>query len=482
MSVSIKNKTIKGIGWSAIDKVSRFSVTFIVSLVLARLLSPDDFGLLGLTTIFITISNTLINGGLVPSLVRKKETTEEDYNTVFIANLFISILLYIIIFFLAPYFAVFFGRIELTSLVRVSSLVLLIGSLTIIPGVIMVRRLDFKVIAKISIISALLSGIIGIIFALANYGVWSLVFQTISQKLISTYLILKYFFWKPRFKFYNQNFKDLFGFGWKLMLSNIVESMWGELNHVVVGKFYSPATLGQYTRSKQFSSIFSDNITAVIQRVTFPALSSIQDDRIRLTSAYRRIIKITMFISAIGMFYMAAISEPLIHTLIGEKWHIASTYLPLICISGSTYPLQAINLNLLQVKGRSDIFLGISIIKKIIGLFPLFVGAFVGIIPMLYANLIMTIVSFYLNSYYSGMLIGYSSRLQIVDVLPSYLVAVLIAIPVYFIKYMFALSWLSLIIQLLCGIVLFFVICEVLKPQEYKEVLSVYNIIKKKFR
>lgn len=477
METSLKEKTIKGVGWSAIDKISHFSVTFIVGIVLARLLSPDDFGLLGLTTIFTSVSNTLINGGLVPSLIRKKNATEEDYNTVFVANLVMSTILYCIIFLLSPLIAVFFQRFELVALIRVISLGLLIGPLTIIPSVQMNQRIDFKLIAKISVIGALLSGVIGIVSALAGLGVWALVIQTLSHKMISAILILRMNKWIPQFQFYTKNFNELFGFGWKIMVANIIESIWRELSHIVVGRCYSPATLGQYTRSKQFSNIFSDNLTAVIQRVSFPVLSSIQDDNARLKVAYRKIVKNVMFVSVIGMFFMGAISDSLVYCLIGSKWREAAIYLPLICISGSTYPLQAINLNMIQVRGRSDLFLVLNLIKKIVGIVPLAIGAYVGIMPMLYANLVMCIISLYLNSYYSGILIDYGLKSQIQDVIPSYFMAIMISIPVYFIKYLSCHYWIILIIQLSVGMLLFVLICRLIRPDGYKEIKEFCRII-----
>ena len=226
-----------------------------------------------------------------------------------------------------------------------------------------------------------------------------------------------------------------------LFRSGLLDTVWKELYQVVVGKFYSPATLGQYTRAKQFSQLFSTNLTSVIQRVTFPVLSDIQDDKERMVSAYRRIIKTTMFITTICMLSLGAVSEPLLYCLIGPKWHEAATYLPLICIAGSLYPLHAINLNMLQVQGRSDLFLVLEIIKKIIGLAPLFVGAFVGIIPMLYVNLLTGIISYFLNSFWTGKFLGYSSWMQIKDVAPAYGIAFIMAISMYMFKFLPISNW-----------------------------------------
>ena len=257
------------------------------------------------------------------------------------------------------------------------------------------------------------------------------------------------------------------------MVSGILDSLWKELYQLVVGKFYSPATLGQYTRAKQFSSMFSSNLSTVIQRVTYPVLSDIQDEKERMIAAYRKIIKTTMFITFALMFALGAVSEPLLYCLIGEKWHEAATYLPLICLVGSLYPLQAINLNMLQVQGRSDLFLGLEIVKKIIGLVPLFIGAFVGIFPMLYATVLTSIISYFLNSYFPGKLLGYTSWMQIKDVAPSFAVSMTMAVVVFVLKYLPFSNWLILPIQIAVGITVMFVVCETLKLTEYSELKKI---------
>ena len=367
---SLKDKTVKGVAWSGIDNVAQFSVTFIVSIVLARLLSPDDYGLIGIIAIFTAVCTSLINGGFTTALIRKKDATDDDYNTAFIVNLSVSLLLYVIIYLCSPFIADFFHREELVALTQMSSLGMIIGALALVQQTRLTKRIDFKTQTKITIIASVASGIVGIVMALMGFGVWSLVAQQLSASTLRTILLWIANKWIPKLRFSSASFQELFGFGWKMMVSGVLDTIWKELYQVVVGKFYSPATLGQYTRAKQFSQLFSSNLTMVIQRVTYPVLSNIQDEKERMISAYRRIIKVTMFVTAISMFFLGAISEPLLYCLIGPKWHEAATYLPLICISGSLYPLHAINLNMLQVQGRSDLFLGLEIIKKVIT-FPL---------------------------------------------------------------------------------------------------------------
>lgn len=469
--------------WSAIDNVAQFGVQFIVSIVLARLLSPDDYGLIGIITIFTTVCTAIINGGFSSALIRTQKPTDEDYNTAFICNLLMSILLYAIVFFCSPLIADFFNRQELVALTRVSSFTMIIGALAIVQQTRLTKRIDFKTQTKITLIASILSGIVGIALALMDFGVWALVVQGIVSQMLRTVLLWFFNHWAPSIRFSKDSFNRLFGFGWKMMASGILDSLWTQLYQVIVGKFYSPATLGQYTRAKQFSTMFSSNLSGVIQRVTYPVLSDIQNEKERMIAAYRRIIKTTMFMTFALMFALGAVSEPLLYCLIGPKWHEAATYLPLICLVGSLYPLHAINLNMLQVQGRSDLFLGLEIVKKIIGLVPLFIGAFVGIFPMLYTTVITNIIAYFLNSYFSGKLLGYSSWMQIRDIAPSFAISMTMAIVVYILKYLPISNWIILPIQIVVGIFVFFILCKITKVEEYKEVLNlmkpVLNKIKK---
>lgn len=469
----LKEKTVKGVGWSAADNILSYSVSFVVSIVLARLLSPDDYGLIGLIGIFTAISATVTTAGFGNALIRKKSPSEEDYNTVFIFNLVMSIVLYILLFLCAPAISRFFGREELIALTRVSSLSIIVGALALTQRVQLTKRIDFKTQMKITLMSSISSGVIGIILAALGFGVWALVGQHLSSSLIGMIGLWVFNKWIPKLSFSQKSFKELFGYSWKILLSSLLDTTWKELYQVVVGKFYSPATLGQYTRAKGFAQLFSRNLTAVVQRVTFPVLSEIQDDKDRMIAAYRRMIKVTMFVTAICMFAVGAVAEPLIYCLIGAKWHEAATYLPFICVSMSLYPLHAINLNMLQVQGRSDIFLILEIVKKIIGIAPLAVCIFFGIRWMLIVNIFTGIISFFLNSYYTGKSLGYTSWMQLKDIAPSYGIALLMAISVYFMKYLPLSNFVILPIQIIIGVGVVWALCHKTQLNEFAEVKSI---------
>lgn len=478
----LKDKTVKGVAWSGIDNVAQYVVTFVVSIVLARLLSPDDYGLIGIVAIFTAICTTLINAGFTTALIRKKEPTEDDYNTVFIVNFGVSLILYAVIFLCASLIAEFFHREELKELTRVSSIGMIVGALAIVQQTRLTKQINFKSQAQITVVASVTSGITGIVMALFGFGVWALVAQGLVSQTLRTVLLWIANKWIPKLRFSINSFKELFGFGWKILLSAIIDTIWKELYQVVVGKFYSPATLGQYTRAKGFSQLFSSNLTSVIQRVTYPVLSNIQDDKERMVAAYRKIIKTTMFVTAISMFFLGSISEPLLFCLIGPKWHEAAVYLPLICITGSTYPLHAINLNMLQVQGRSDLFLGLEVIKKIIGIAPLSVCIFYGILPMLYTGFLTTVIAYFLNSYYSGKFLGYSSWMQIKDIAPSYGLATLVALSVFFLKYLPISYWITLPLQLLLGFVVLMCLCQKTKMEEFLELKTMVEQYLKKIK
>ena len=470
---SLKDKTVKGTFWSAADAFLGQGVTFIVGLVLARLLSPAEYGLIGICTIFITVMAGIVDSGFSNALIRKKDTTDEDYNTMFITNMVVSVALYVVLFFCAPLIAKFFARPELVPLVRAMGWYLIFQALSITQVTILTKRIDFKTKTKASLVSAVLSGVVGIGMAFAGFGVWSLVGQQLSKQLL--YSVCLWFLnkWWPNFTFNRESFHYMWGFGWKLMVSGLLNNIWNQLYQVVVGKFYSPATLGQYSRAKEYAHIFSQNFTNIVQRVTYPALSEVQDDKTRMVAAYRRVIKVSMLVTCVCMLSMGAVAEPLIYCLIGEQWHEAATYMPLICLSLSLYPLHAINLNMLQVQGRSDIFLYLEIVKKVIAIGPICLGIFVNIYWMLAGSIVTGIISFFLNSYYTGRALNYSSWMQLKDVAPSYGVGFAMALSVYFLKYLPLSNWVILPLQVVVGIGVFFLICESSKLPEYLEVKEI---------
>lgn len=423
MPESLKNKTIKGVGWSAIDNISSYAVTFLVGLILARLLTPDDYGLIGIISIFTAVCGCFIRAGFGTALIRKKDATEDDYCTVFVCNLFMSIFLYGVLFLCAPYIAAYFSREELVSLVRVESLVMIISSFSIVQSTRLTKRIDFKSQTMITISSAVVRSIIGLAMAFSGFGVWAIVGQSLSGSITSTILLCYVNRWMPKLRFSLESFRYLFGFGSKLLISDIINTVWNQVYNVVIGRYYQPETLGQYTRAKMFDGLLSSNLTTVIQRVTFPVLSELQDDKERMKLGYQRVIRTTMLISFLGSMIMAAVAKPMMIVLVGPQWIEASYYLQIVLFSTMLFPLHSINLNMLLVLGRSDLFLKLEIYKKSIAVIPIVFGIFIGIYWMLISSVIVGVIQYYINAYYSGKLLNYTFFAQVKDIMPSFAIS-----------------------------------------------------------
>ena len=481
MTESLKNKTVKGVGWSFIDNLSSSGITFLVGLVLARLLTPSEYGIMAILTIFIAVSNSIVDSGFSNALIRKTDARRVDYNTVFLFNLLVSGLLYVVLFLAAPAISRFFKEPLLVEVMRVIGWVLVINALAIIPRTLFVKEVNFKTQTKVSLIASISSGVIGIGMALAGLGVWSLVGQQLSRQLLNTLFLWIYCTWRPAWEFSMQSFKELFGFGSKLLLSGLLDTVFKEIYSLVIGRCYTSAQLGQYTRASQFNQIFSSNLTSVIQRVSYPVLSSIQNEPGRLREAYRKVIKSTMLISFACMLGLAAVARPLILILIGEKWLPAVGFLQIICFSGMLFPLHAINLNILQVKGRSDLFLRLEIIKKIIAVGPLVLGVLFSIEYMLWGSVCTSLIAYFLNSYYSADLINYPTKEQIKDILPTFLVSFVTAAAMWSLTMLSLSNWLLLPLQCLLGIALAVFIYECLHLPEYVEVKQLaFSILRRK--
>lgn len=464
---SLINKTVRGAGWSFADSIITQGITFVVGIVLARLLTPDEYGLIGIILIFIAIFNCIVDSGFSQALIRRNDITDKDYNTVFITNMAVSLLLFAVLFFCAPIISTFFSRPELTKLMRAMSVILVINAFSIIQQTILIKKIDFKTQTKISIIASLCSGVIGIVLAVMGYGVWSLVAQQISRQSLNALLLWVFSKWRPKLKFSKESFISLFGFGWKLMTSTLIDTIWNNVYQVVIGKCYSSAVLGQYTRASQYSTLCSSTLSSTIQRVSYPALSSIQDDKPRLKAAYKRIIKVTMLVTFVLMLGMVGSAKSMILVLIGEKWLPAVPFLQIISFYMMLYPLHAINLNMLKIQGRSDMILRLEILKKIIAIGPLLLGVFVGIYWMLAGSVVVGVISYYFNARYSGDAIDYPLMEQIKDILPSFGVALIMSLSVYALSFLPLNCFILFPLQLIFGAFITIFVCSLLKLPEY---------------
>ncbi|TDN98216.1 MOP flippase family protein [Sunxiuqinia elliptica] len=429
--MSLKQKTINGLFWSFIDSFANQGVQFIVGIILARILSPREFGLIGMLTIFIAISQSFVDSGFSNALIRKKDCTQEDYSTVFYFNLLVGILLYLILFFSASPISSFFKEPQLTLLLKILGLGVVFNAFGLIHRTILTKEINFKLQTRVSLVASIGSGSIAVTMALLGYGVWSLVVLTLARFGLNTLFFWIWAKWKPLHVFSKKSFNELFAFGSKLLLSGLIDTIYRNVYYLIIGKYFSAKELGFYTRADQFKAFPSQNLNNIIRRVSYPVLSSIQEDTDKLKQAYQKIIRTTMFVTFCLMLGMAAVAKPMIVTLIGEKWLPSVIYLQMLCFVGMFYPLHALNLNMLQVQGRSDLFLKLEIIKKVLAVPTIIIGIFWGIKLMILGMFINTIFEYYLNSLWSGKLLNYSFKNQVKDIMPAFSTALIMAIIVY---------------------------------------------------
>jgi O-antigen/teichoic acid export membrane protein len=387
-----------------------------------------------------------------------------------------SLLLYTVIFLCAPWIAAFFEREELTALVRASSLGLIIGALGMVQQTRLTKRIDFKTQTKITIAATALSGIVGIGMAFAGFGVWALVAQQLMSQVATTLLLYIYNRWVPRLCFCKESFHDLFGFGWKMMLSALLDAVWKELYQAVVGKFYNPATLGQYTRARHYAHLFSSNLTTVVQRVTYPVLCKMKDDTERLRINYRRMLRLSAFVVFPLMCGMAGAAYPLVEVLLGHKWHYAATLLIPISFAMMWYPVHSLNLNLLQVKGRSDLFLKLEIIKKLIGVTILAISVPFGLLFMCYTKIFSALISLFINTYYTGKLIQVGFFRQLGDLSKTLVTSLCMFAIVFGINHYIDSYLVQLIADIIVGAVFYIGVAFVFK---FEEVDYLKSILKK---
>ncbi len=445
---SIKSETVSGVKWTAIEKFSTQIVNFLLGLLLARLLSPSDFGTIGVLGIFMAISSTFIDSGFSSALIRKPEISDKDYSTAFYFNIVVGLVCYAIMFACSPLIAKFFEMPILNGIVKVYSATLFINSLTSVQYAKLNRDLNFKLQARISFVSALLTGVIGIVLAYCGFGVWALVWQSIASAVLRALLLWIFAHWHPTSRFSTTSFKYLFSYGSKLLASGLLHTLYSNLSTLAIGKFYTASDLGYYSRGNQFAALPSTNITGILQKVTFPLLSKIQDDDERLIAVYRKYIKVTSCGIFFLMILLSALAKPLICLLLTDKWADAAFYCQLFCFALMFDHLCQLNLNLLQVKGRSDLFLKLEIIKKSIAFAILCVAIPFGVKAICLSSVIYTQIAVYINTYYTGKIFGLGYFAQLKDFGKYLLVAFLACLPAFLLSFI---HWGNFLVLILGG-------------------------------
>ena len=472
---SLKNKTVKGVVWSSVERFSVQGVQFLVMLVIARLLDPKDFGLVGMLAIFLAVAQSLIDSGFSQALIRKQDRTEVDNSTVFYFNIVVSAVLYLILYAIAPWVSDFYNEPQLCSLMRVLCLIVIVNSFAVVQRAIYTASINFKTQAKASFIAALASGLVGVWMAYNGYGVWTLVWQQLLNAGINTLLLWIYSNWYPRWAYSWKSFRELFAFGSKLLASGLLDTLYTNIYLLVIGKIFNAASLGYYTQADRFTKLPSSNITGILQRVTYPVLCSIQDDDERLREDYRKLLRLSAFIIFPMMCLLAGVAYPLVELLIGEKWRFAATLIIPLSFTMMWWPIHAINLNLLQVKGRSDLFLRLEIIKKIIVVTVLVLSIPFGLLFMCYAGIATSIICLVINTYYTGKLIQVGFIMQMKDFSGTLIVSMAIFVVAYFLSFVSGNIIIQLLLAVLTSAVLFVSTVYLLKFKEVDYVKSILN-------
>ncbi len=419
MSESLKQKTLKGFLWNGLGTFANRGVTFAFGVVLARLLTPDDYGIIGMITVFTVIADCFISSGFYSALVRKADRTEADKSTVFYFNIVVAFLCYAILFVTAPLIAQFYNQPILTDLVRVIGLTLILGSPCTVHWVTLSVRLDFKTPAKIQFYATLTACAASLYCAWLGWGVWSLVVLSLLRTAGASLLALLIVRWRPRVPFSWKSFRELFGYGSKLLASSLLDTAFNNITPLVIGKFFSSATLGLYSRAQHWAALPSVTMTNMLQNVSFPVLSSLQNEGARLREGYRKFLRMSAFIIFPLMVGISALADPLIRLVLTDKWADCVPILQIICFSLMWYPIHAINLSLLQVKGRSDLFLRLEIYKKIIIAVILAITIPQGIYAMCVGSVVSSILCLSINTHYTGKLIDLGYWRQMTDLTPS---------------------------------------------------------------
>lgn len=426
-SESMKSVVLINLFWKLMERGGTQGIQFIVQIILARLLLPEEYGIIAIVTIFITLAGIFVDSGLNTALIQKKDADKVDFSSVFWVGLALAALLYGILFFVAPFLAVFFHQPGLPEVIRILSITLFLGVFNSIQQAMIAIRMEFKKLLMGSMGSVIVSGFIGVGMAYMGFGIWALVGQQISYRIIGTLILLVLVDWKPSRDFSFNRFKKLYSFGWKLLVSSLINTLYHNLRTLIIGKIYEPALLGFYDRGTSFPGYLITNINGSIQAVLFPALASCQENQERVRSMIRRSVVTSSFIIFPMMAGLAILAEPMIRVLLTDKWLPAVPFLQMACASYGLWPVHTANLQAINALGRSDIFLRLEIIKMIMGLIVLAISIPFGIYAIAFGGIVNGVISTFINASPNKKLLGYGYLDQLRDIGPSLLLSIIMA-------------------------------------------------------
>lgn len=479
--ISLKEKSVSGIIWSTIERFSTQSIQFVIEILMARMLLPSDYGKIGMLAILLAVSRTFIDSGFTNALIQKKNRTEIDFSTVFYFNIVIALALYALIYLTAPLIASFYQIQDLTAIARIISLTLVISSFSSINRTKLVIKVDFKTQAKISFISAVFSGSIGIYLAYNSFGVWALVWQSIINLMIQTLLFYYFVKWKPIFFFSINSFKELFSFGSKLLISNLLSTLYENLYTIVIGKKFKAVELGYYAKADQLVKFPSSNLTFIVTRVSFPVLSSIQDDDERLFLAYKKYLSLSSYLFFPLMVGLATLANPLILILFTAKWEAMVILFQIMCFDWIWDPMCKVNINLLLVKGHSNLILRLEIFKRILSITILIVSIPFGLYWICIGRAFYSFISVYINSYYTEKIIRNLNFISQIKLISPYLILSLsMGIVVFSVTTFLNSIILKLIIGTLTGILFYISSSYVFKITALMDIIEITSYYQKK--
>lgn len=475
--MSLKKKALVSVFWSALEQFSNQIIGFGISVVLARLLLPAEFGLIAMLAIFIGIGQTLINSGLTQSLIRTEKPDNIDFSTVFYFNLAGSIIVYGIVATLAPYISDFYNQPQLTSITRVYSIVFIINAFSSIQKTRLTKRMDFKTEMIVVTPSLIIGGVFGILLALNGFGVWSLVWSRIVQASSASIQFWYWSKWKPLWSFNVGVFKRHFYFGYKLMFSGLLDSIFSNIYTIIIGKFFVPTQVGFYNKANDLQMRPVGIISGIMNKISYPLLAEIQGDDARLKSIYKRIMQMVIFLIAPTLVFIAVLAEPVFRFIYTEKWLPAVPYFQILCVAGILFPLHVYNIQILKVKGRSDLVLRLEMAKKVILSIITFIGFQFGIYGLLYSSVVFSFLAFIINTHYTGKFINYTAWQQTKDLLPTILLALISGLAIYGIDhYLIAFGFhdfIRIILGGLTGLITFTFLAWVLKLESMHELKTI---------
>lgn len=458
--------------WRLAERFGAQGVALVVSIILARLLVPEVYGTIALVTVFTQILNVFVDSGFGNALIQKKDADDLDFSTVFYFNVAVCLLLYVGVFLAAPWIARFYNDLALTPVVRVLSLTLIISGVKNVQQAYVSRTMQFKRFFFATLGGTIGAAVIGIAMAYFGFGVWALVAQQIFNATVDTLILWITVKWRPKWMFSWQRLKGLFSFGWKLLASSLLDTVYSDLRQLIIGKLYTSSDLAQYNRGKQLPDLLVNNIDTSINSVLLPAMSQVQDDSARVKSMTRRAMKTSTYVIAPIMMGLAFTAEFVIRLLLTEKWMPCVPFLRIFCITYMFYPVHTANLNAIKAMGRSDLFLKLEIVKKVVGLIVLLSTMWFGVMAMAYSLLFTSITSQIINSWPNQKLLDYSYPEQIRDILPGILLAVLMGCCVYPIQWLGLPDVVTLLIQVPLGAVIYIGVSAVLRLDSYKYVMK----------